>query len=132
MSFEILECVTSCGCGEKTCTVRTTIAIAKAQEAIYNERQQQSESNIDYLQSFKNKAVVLEAAGGNLVNVGVSRYMSEKLYNKEYAKCTLIEKVDCNKKGREAMMATVYMMKADKQRYSKLLTDLHDDHFLID
>jgi hypothetical protein len=26
------------------------------------------------------------------------------------------------------MLATVYIMKADKGRYSKLLTDLHDDH----
>ena len=104
------------------------MAIAKAQEAIYNERQAQSESNIDYLQTFKNKAVVLEAVGGNLVNLGVCKYMSEKIYNKLYADCSLVEKADCNKKGREAMMATVYMMKADKGRYSKLLTDLHDDH----
>jgi hypothetical protein len=26
------------------------------------------------------------------------------------------------------LLATVYMMKADKGRYTKLLTDLHDDH----
>jgi hypothetical protein len=55
------------------------MAIAKAQEAIYIERQSQSESNIDYLQTFKNKAVVLEAVGGNLVNDGVNRYMAEAL-----------------------------------------------------
>jgi hypothetical protein len=42
------------------------MAIAKAQEAIYSEKQSQTESNIDYLQTFKNKAVVLEAVGGNL------------------------------------------------------------------
>jgi DNA-dependent RNA polymerase auxiliary subunit epsilon len=104
------------------------MAIAKAQEAIYIERQSQSESNIDYLQTFKNKAVVLEAVGGSLVNDGVRRYMAENLFNQEYIKCTTSEKLECNKKGREAMLATVFMMKADKGRYSKLLTDLHDDH----
>jgi hypothetical protein len=104
------------------------MAIVKAQEAMYSDKQSQSESNIDYLQTFKNKAVVLEAVGGNLVNDGVKRYMSESLYNKEYNNCTTDKKQECYKKGREAMLATVYMMKADKGRYSKLLTDLHDDH----
>ena len=104
------------------------MAIAKAQEAIYSEKQSQSESNIDYLQTFKNKAIVLEAVGGNIVNVGVNRYMAETIYDKEYAKCTNDEKAECNIKGKEAMLATVFMMKADKGRYSKLLTDLHDDH----
>jgi hypothetical protein len=104
------------------------MAIAKAQEAIYIEKQSQSESNIDYLQTFKNKAVVLEAVGGSLVNDGVRRFMAESLYTKEYMNCTSVEKQECNKRGREAMLATVFMMKADKGRYSKLLTDLHDDH----
>jgi hypothetical protein len=54
--------------------------------------------------------------------------MAEALYNKEYNSCSADEKKECNKKGREAMLATVYIMKADKGRYSKLLTDLHDDH----
>jgi hypothetical protein len=54
--------------------------------------------------------------------------MAESLFNKEYINCATSEKLECNKKGREAMLATVYMMKADKGRYSKLLTDLHDDH----
>jgi hypothetical protein len=54
--------------------------------------------------------------------------MSNELYSKEYNKCTADEKQECHKKGREAMLATVYMMKADKCRYTKLLTDLHDDH----
>jgi hypothetical protein len=40
------------------------MAIAKAQEAIYVEKQSQTESNIDYLLTFKNRAaVVLEAVG---------------------------------------------------------------------
>ena len=104
------------------------MAIAKAQEAIYSEKQSQSESNIDYLQSFKNKAIVLEAVGGNIVNIGVNRYMAETMYDTEYAKCTTKEKIECNIKGKEAMLATVFMMKADKGRYTKLLTDLHDDH----
>ena len=82
----------------------------------------------DNLQTFKNKATVLEAVGGSLVNEGVRRYMSQTLYNKEYKDCTIDEKHECNKKGKEAMLATVYMMKADKGRYLKLLTDLHDDH----
>jgi hypothetical protein len=104
------------------------MAVAKAQEAIYIEWQSQSESYIDYFQMFRNKAVVLEAVGGSLVNDGVERYMTETLYADEYNNCSVDEKRDCNKKGREAMLATVYMMKADKGRYSKLLTDLHDDH----
>jgi hypothetical protein len=99
------------------------MAIAEAQEAIYIERQLQTESsNIDYLQTFKNKAIVLEAVGGSLVNDGVKKYMAESLFKKEYTKCTTEEKKECTKKGREAMLATVYMMKADKGRYSKLLT----------
>jgi hypothetical protein len=61
------------------------IAIAKEQEAIYIERQLQSESNIDYLQTFKNKAVVLEAVGGSLVNDGVRRYMADNLFNSFHA-----------------------------------------------
>jgi hypothetical protein len=65
------------------------MAIAKAQEAMYIDKQSQSESNIEYLQTFKNKAVVLEAVGGNLVNDGVKRYMVESLYNKEYNSCTV-------------------------------------------
>ena len=104
------------------------MAIAKAQEAIFNEKQSQSESNIDYLQTFKNKAIVLEAVGGSIVNEGVRRYMAQALFDKEYKDCDLAEKAESNKKGREAMLATVFMMKADKGRYSKLLTDLHDDH----
>ena len=79
------------------------MVIAKAQETIYNERQSQSESNIDYLQTFKNKAIVLEAVGGSLVNEEVNRYMSQKLYDKEYKDCYIDEKQECNKKGREAM-----------------------------
>jgi hypothetical protein len=51
-----------------------------------------------------------------------------KAVNQEYLKCTTAEKLECNKKRREAMLATIFMMKADKGRYSKLLTDLHDDH----
>jgi hypothetical protein len=47
------------------------MAIAKAQEAIYVEKQSQTESNIDCLLTFKNRAVVLEAVGGNLANGGV-------------------------------------------------------------
>ncbi|OEU21780.1 hypothetical protein FRACYDRAFT_231926 [Fragilariopsis cylindrus CCMP1102] len=104
------------------------MAIAKAQEAIYSEKQTQSESNIDYLQTFKNKAIVLEAVGGNIVNIGVNQYMAETMYDKEYVNCNTNEKMECNIKGKEAMLATVFMMKADKGRYSKLLTDLHDDH----
>jgi hypothetical protein len=104
------------------------MAIAKAQEAIYNERQLHTESNIDYLQTFKNKAIVLEAVGGSLLNDGVKKYMAESLFKLEYNKCSIDEKKQCAKKGREAMLATVYMMKADKGRYSKLLTDLHNDH----
>jgi hypothetical protein len=104
------------------------MAIAKAQEAIYVEKQSQTESNIDYLLTFKNRAVVLEAVGGNLANDGVKKYMAEKLYSKEYDACTDDQQTECTIKGREAMLATVFLMKADKGRYSKLLTDLHDDH----
>jgi hypothetical protein len=67
--------------------------------------------------------------GGSLVNDGVRRYMAVSLFNTEYLKCTTSdEKIECNKTGREAMLDTVFMMKADKGRYSKLLTNLHDDH----
>jgi hypothetical protein len=54
--------------------------------------------------------------------------MATKLFGKELSTCTADEKVSCATKGREAMLATVFIMKADKGRYSKLLTDLHDAH----
>jgi hypothetical protein len=98
--------------------------IAKAQEAIYIEKQSQTESNIDYLLTFKNRAVVLEAVGGNLANDGVKKYMAQKLFSKEFNICSSDEKQQCATKGREAMLATVFLMKADKGRYSKLLDHL--------
>jgi hypothetical protein len=75
------------------------MAIAKAQEAIYVEKQSQNESNIDYLLTFKNRAVVLEAVGGNLANDGVKKYMAEKLYSQKYDVCTDIQKKECTTKG---------------------------------
>jgi hypothetical protein len=61
----------------------TLMAISKAQEAIYVEKQSQTESNIDYLLTFKNRAIVLEAVGGNLANDGVKKYMAQRLFSKE-------------------------------------------------
>jgi hypothetical protein len=90
--------------------------IAKAQEAIYIEKQSQSESNIDYLLTFKNRAVVLEAVGGNLANDGVKKYMAQRLFSKEFNLCSSDEKKECAIKGREAMLATVFLMKSDKGR----------------
>jgi hypothetical protein len=92
------------------------MAIAKAQEAIYIEKQSQTESSINYLLSFKNRAVVLEAVGGNLANDGVKKYMAQKLFSKEFNICSSDEKQQCATNGREAMLATVFLMKADKGR----------------
>ena len=40
--------------------------------------------------------------------------MTQALFSKEeYDSCSVDEKESCNKKGREAMLATVYMIKAD-------------------
>jgi hypothetical protein len=54
------------------------------------------------------------------VNDGIKEYMSEHLYKKSYLTCTGVEQDKCDDKGLEAMLATIYLMNSDSNRYVKL------------
>ena len=92
----------------------------------YTYKQESGESNTKHLRDFKSIVSAVKHLGGILLSDEISIKIEKEVVNKS----NVVNKTDMEYKiiVKKKMMGVAFLKRADKQRYSKLMTNIRDQH----
>ena len=111
------------------------MSLAEAIDRFYRIYQGKDMSNLEYRNLFDNGLEVIEHFGGS---IGIHKHVTEKVLaetlstqlkeSSETEKYTSTQYQESAKKGQERMLARMFLLKCDKERYTTMLNKLANDH----
>jgi hypothetical protein len=105
------------------------LAMLRAVKRAFSMTQGHKETNIDYLERFKNRTTVAILCGAEFLFPGVLDFILVESYNLKYQSLTNpVEIADVRTLTQEVVKATLYLHSANKGRYGNLMEDLENDY----
>jgi hypothetical protein len=105
------------------------LAMIRAVKQVFNITQGHKETNIDYLDRFKNRMTVAMSCGAEFMFPGVLDFISVETYHRKYNTLTdQVEITNVRTLTQEVVKATLYLDSASKGRYGNLMRDLENDY----
>jgi hypothetical protein len=106
------------------------LSMIRAVKQVFSITQGHKETNIDYLERFKNRITVAMSCGAEFLFPGVLDFISVETYHMKYQALTNpVELADIQTLTQEVVKATIYLDSANKGRYyGNLMKDLENDY----
>jgi hypothetical protein len=105
------------------------LAMIRAVKQVFSITQGHKETNIDYLDRFKNRMAVAKSCGAEFLFLGVLNFISVETYHRKYDTLTSqVEIANVQTLPQEVVESTLYLDSANKTRYGNIMKDLENDY----
>jgi hypothetical protein len=104
------------------------LAMIRAIKKVFATTQSNKETNIEYLERFKNRITVAMSCGAHFLFPGILDYIANEKYSTKYSEITdQAARTNIETLTQEVIEATLYLDNANTARYGTLMKELEND-----